>query len=70
MALRNRVKEFLQERKLSAYQFIKDTGISATTGYELARNPSHLPAIASLDKICDTYEIQVSEIVVWEKSDG
>lgn len=70
MALKNRVKEFLQERKLSAYQFIKDTGISESTGYELARNSSHLPSIASLEKICDAYEIETSEIVVRVKNNG
>ncbi len=67
MELKNRVKEFLEARGISAYQFIKDTGISESTGYELARNPSHLPSMASVGRICDAYEIQVSEIVVWEK---
>ena len=69
MALRNRVKEFLQERKLSAYQFIKDTGISETTGYELARNPSHLPSSNSIAKICNTYKIQPCKIIVWMEGD-
>lgn len=65
MALKNRVKDFLREKGISAYQFIKDTGISETTGYELARNPSHLPSIASIGRICQKYKIQPSEIIVW-----
>jgi DNA-binding Xre family transcriptional regulator len=65
MALRNIVKEFLEERKITAYQFVKETGISGTTGYELARNPWHIPSTGSIAKICDTYKIQPSEIVVW-----
>ena len=69
MALKNRVKEFLQERQLSAYQFIRDTGISETTGYELARNPKHLPSIASIGRICQKYQIQPSEIIVWSGED-
>jgi DNA-binding Xre family transcriptional regulator len=67
MALKNLVKELLTEKGITAYQFIKDTGISGTTGYELARNPWHIPSARSIAKICDTYEIQPSKIIAWVK---
>jgi DNA-binding Xre family transcriptional regulator len=65
MPMKNRVKQFLQERQLSAYQFIKDTGIAPTTGYKLAKNEFHLPSITVLSAICDRYEIQPEKIVYW-----
>ena len=70
MALKNLIKELLAEKGITAYQFIKDTGISGTTGYELARNPWHIPSTGSIAKICDAYEIQPSKIIVWVKDNG
>jgi len=64
--LKNRIKQLLEDRQITAYRFIKDTGIGETTGYGLARNPNRLPSIAIIAKICDTYKIQPSEIIYWE----
>lgn len=65
MPMRNRVKEFLDARGLSAYQMIKDTGIAPATGYKLAKDESHLPSIRVLEVICDRYRVQPNEIVEW-----
>lgn len=65
MPMINQVKAFLDKRGLSVYQFIKETGIAPTTGYKLAKKPSHLPSITVLTALCDTYEVQPSEFVRW-----
>ncbi|MEO0852191.1 MAG: helix-turn-helix transcriptional regulator [Cyanobacteria bacterium J06648_11] len=66
--MRNRVKEFLEERSMSAYAFIKKTGIADTTGYKLAKDASHLPSIRVLETLCETFQVQATEFVVWEPS--
>lgn len=68
MAMRNKVKQFLEGRNLTAYRFIQETGISATTGYALNNDPNHLPSIKVIRQICDTYEIQPNDILEWVKS--
>jgi DNA-binding Xre family transcriptional regulator len=67
MALKNTIKALLEQRGITAYRLIKDTGISETTGYELARNPDHLPSITVIEKICDRYKIQPSSVIAWEE---
>ena len=64
MPMVNRVKQFAKVKGISIYQFIKDTGISPTTGYALARDPNHLPSIKVLELICDVYEVESNEFVV------
>ncbi len=63
--MKNRVKAFLEERGLSVYRFQKDTGIAPSTAYNLAGRPEQLPSSTVLSKICDTYEVQPNEILVW-----
>jgi DNA-binding Xre family transcriptional regulator len=65
MPMKNRVKEFLSERGLSAYQFIKETGIAPATGYKLAKKSTHLPSITVLQAICDRYEVQPTAVIYW-----
>lgn len=65
LMLKNRIQSLLKTRKISAYRFIKETGIGATLGYELAKNPDKIPSVAIIDKICGTYKVQPSEIVYW-----
>lgn len=64
--LKNRIKQLLKERQISAYRFIKDIGIGETTGYRLAKDPNKIPSVAIISKICATYQIQPSEIIFWE----
>ena len=63
MVLKNRVKEFTEERGITVYKFIQQTGIAMSTGYKLSQNPDQLPSIAVLQAICDRYEIQPNEII-------
>ncbi|MBD2504873.1 helix-turn-helix transcriptional regulator [Anabaena azotica FACHB-119] len=65
MSVKNKIKQFLGERGITAYQFRKDVGIAQRTAYDLYNNPEQLPSSTVLSKICDTYEIQPGEVLEW-----
>lgn len=65
--MKNRIREFLKERGLSVYRFQRDVGIAASTAYALNSTPEQLPSSTVLSKICDAYEVQPNEILVWVK---
>jgi len=65
MPLQNRVREFTEERGITIYRFIQQTGIAMSTGYKLSQNPNQLPSMAVLQAICDRYEVQPTEIIYW-----
>jgi DNA-binding Xre family transcriptional regulator len=63
--VRNRIREFLESRGITAYRFRIDVGIAQRTAYDLYNNPNQLPSSTVLSKICDTYQVQPSEILEW-----
>lgn len=65
--MRNKIKEFVDDRGLTVYQFIKETGIAPGTGYKLYKDSKHRPSPDVLEAICDTYEIQPNEVLEWVK---
>lgn len=65
--MKNRIKDFLAEKGISVYRFRKDVGIAASTAYDLSNRPDQLPSSTVLTKICDAYEVQPNEILVWVK---
>lgn len=65
MSVKNKIKKFLYERGITAYQFRKDVGIAQRTAYDLYNNPDQLPSSTVLSKICDTYEVQPGEVLEW-----
>lgn len=68
MAIKNKIKQFLDDRELTAYRLIQDTGISDTTGYKLASDPTYIPSAKVLAAICDTYRIEPGEILALDMS--
>lgn len=65
MPIRNKIKQFLHSRQLTAYRLVKDTGISDTTGYRLAADSTYVPSVKILKAICETYKVQPGEILEW-----
>ncbi|MBD6621109.1 helix-turn-helix transcriptional regulator [Komarekiella sp. 'clone 1'] len=65
MSVKNKIKRFLQERGITAYQFRKEVGIAQRTAYDLYNNPEQLPSSTVLSKICDTYQVQPGEVLEW-----
>ena len=70
--IRNRVKAFVDERAISVYRFMQDTGLSQPTAYDLYNDPGKIPTGETLDKICRAYDIQPGVLLefVDEMSNG
>ena len=68
MAMRNKLKQFLESKNLSVYRFQKDTGIAPKTAYDLVNDESKIPAPKVLEAICDAYEVQPGDLLEWIKS--
>lgn len=59
----------LENRKISQYKLAKDTGIAASTLNNLCNNKTSSIQFSVLDKICDALDCEVSDILLYEKSD-
>lgn len=70
MPVKNTIKKFLDDRGVTPYRFQKDCGIAANTAYSLYNNPGQLPSSTVLSKICDAYEVQPGDLLVWEKANN
>lgn len=69
MPVINTIKQFIDERGITPYRFAQNAGISLNTAYALYNTPSQRVGAAVLDKICDAYKIQPSEILLWVDPD-
>lgn len=65
MAMRNKIKAFLDDQGITPYQFRKDTGVAQRTAYDLYNNPDQYPGKDVMDKICSTYKIQPGDLLEW-----
>jgi len=65
MPVINRLKEFCEERGITAYSIQRDTAVSASTIYRLNKDPSLMPSGPTIEAICDYYKIQPTEIIRW-----
>jgi DNA-binding Xre family transcriptional regulator len=55
VALRNRIKEFLDNRGMTAYQFWRAIGVAQTTAYRIYNDPTTIPKPHVLDAICKAF---------------
>ena len=65
VALKNRIREFLNERGIKPYGFCKAANISQNTGYGLVKDETRIPDPVVLGKICNAYRVQPSELIYW-----
>jgi DNA-binding Xre family transcriptional regulator len=66
--IRLRVAELLDARGWTAYELAKRAKLTMTVAYRLA-NPDGTFArleAATLDKLCQTFDVQPGELLVWE----
>lgn len=66
MPVKNKIKNFLDERKITPYRFRQQVGLAQRTAYDLYNNPNQLPSSTVLSRICDTYQVPPEEILFWE----
>lgn len=65
MTMRNKIKEFIEAKGVTVYQFRQMTGIANKTAYDLVNKPEQYPSREVMDKICSTFQIQPSELLEW-----
>lgn len=65
MPLQNKIKALIDSRKITVYQFKKETKIAVRTAYDLYNCPDHIPSPQVLLKICETYKVQPGDILKW-----
>lgn len=70
MAVINTVKQFVDSRGITVYQFRKETGIAQATAYRLYNNSHEIPRGDVLSAICQTYRIQPGELLRWVADDS
>ncbi|MEX0272478.1 helix-turn-helix domain-containing protein [Leptolyngbyaceae cyanobacterium UHCC 1019] len=63
--MKNKIKEFIESRGITVYQFRQETGIANKTAYDLVNKPQQYPGREVMDKICSTYRVQPSELLEW-----
>lgn len=66
MGVRNTIKELVDSRGLTVYQFRQQTGLAKATAYRLYRNPDYVPTGDILKAICRTYGVQPGDILKYE----
>ena len=63
MTMRNKIKELVDKRGLTVYQFWQDTGVSRTTAYALYNKPEQYPGRDVMDAICRVYSVQPGDVL-------
>ncbi|MEO1145147.1 MAG: helix-turn-helix transcriptional regulator [Cyanobacteria bacterium J06638_22] len=63
--MRNKIKELVDGRGMSVYQFWQDTDISRTTAYALYNKPEQYPGRDVMDSICRVYKVQPGDVLEW-----
>lgn len=63
--MRNTIASFVKARGLSVYRFRKETGIGASTAYDLVNDPTRIPNADVMDRICTAYQVQPGEFIEW-----
>ena len=67
----NTLKEFIDRRGMTVYQFCKDTGLPNNTGYRLYKNPQSIPSGDVLDAILNVYpDARIQDLLLHQRKDG
>jgi DNA-binding Xre family transcriptional regulator len=69
MAMKNRIKAFVDAQGITVYEFRKRTGLANRTAYDLYNNPSQYPAKGVMDKICSTFNVQPGDLLEYVGND-
>lgn len=70
MAVRNRIKDLVDEMNKTRYQFWKETKLAQNTAYRLYDDPDYIPGQTVMDKICKTYPgVQPGDFLIYIPDD-
>ena len=66
MAVRNRVKDFVDGLGITRYEFAERTKIARNTAYYLYGDPTQIPTASVMDKIYKAYpDVQPNDLIVF-----
>ena len=64
MTIRNKLKQFVEKRSITAYKLSKLTGLPLNTVYRLVNNPNQVPSGEVMDAILNQYsDVSVDELL-------
>ena len=66
VSVRNKIRNLLDSKKKTRYQFWKDTGLAQNTAYRLYDDPSYIPGATVMDKIFAAYGWQPGDYLICE----
>jgi putative transcriptional regulator len=66
--IRNTLKELLDKEGITAYSFSKTTGTERNTIYKIRDNKTVVPHSNLLIKICDFFQIEPGDFIIYDKS--
>ncbi len=55
MTMKNRLKQFVEKRNITAYKLSKQTGLPLNTVYRLVNNPEQVPSGEVMDAILNKF---------------
>ena len=67
--IRLRLKEVLQEKKVSQAKLSRMADVSMSTIQEMYHNPYHDAALSTLDRIANALKVKVCELYEWQPDD-
>ncbi len=64
MTIKNKLKQFVEKRNMTAYKLSKQTGLPLNTVYRLVNHPEQVPSGEVMDAILNQYsEASVDELL-------
>lgn len=70
MAVKNCVKELIDNLGESRYRFWKKTGLAQDTAYRLYDDSDYIPGRKVIDKLCRVYGWQPGDFIVFTSDDN
>ena len=70
MAVKNRLKEVMDQRGKTRYWLWKNAGLSQNTAYRLYDDDNYIPGGDVMDAVCEALHIQPGEWIQWVPHEG
>lgn len=70
MAVRNRIKEYVESLGITPYKFAQKTTVARNTVYNLCNKPEQIPDPSVMDKIYKAYpDVQPNDLIAFVADD-
>ncbi len=68
MPVKNKIKQILDAKKMTRYEFWKKTGLAQNTAYRLYDDPLYVPGAQVMTKIFEAYGWQPGDYIFCEEN--